>query len=82
MTMNGNTSSPAQVASGVTFKLEARAPMFPHGAACCCAPEKKPPRGGPRLKTDKDLLSRWTGGKVDTGSRVNQGDQLVVRVSV
>ncbi|MFT5776968.1 alpha-2-macroglobulin family protein, partial [Hyphomonas sp.] len=71
--------SEAQAASGVNFKLEGKAPMF-RTVLVTGAPEKAPPAASSKLKTDKTFFT-MTGGKVDL-SRVNQGDQLVVRVSV
>ena len=71
--------SEAQVASGVNFKLEGKAPMF-RTVLVTGAPEKAPPAASSKLRTDKTFFT-MTGGKVDL-SRVNQGDQLVVRVSV
>jgi len=44
------------------------------------APEKAPPAASSKLKTDKTFYT-MSGGRVDL-SRVNQGDQLVVQVSV
>ncbi|KCZ60977.1 alpha-2-macroglobulin family protein [Hyphomonas chukchiensis] len=71
--------SEQQVASGVKFKLEGKAPMF-RTVLVTGAPEKAPPAASSKLKTDKTFYT-MTGGKVDL-SRIQQGDQLVVRVSV
>ncbi|KCZ90663.1 alpha-2-macroglobulin family protein [Hyphomonas johnsonii] len=71
--------SEEQVASGVTFKLEGKAPMF-RTVMVTGAPEKAPPAASSKLKVDKTYFT-MTGGKVDL-SRVNQGDQLVVRLTV
>ena len=71
--------SEEQVASGVEFKLEGKAPMF-RTVLVTGAPEKAPPAASSKLQTDKAFYT-MTGGRVDL-SRVNQGDQLVVRVSV
>jgi hypothetical protein len=71
--------SEEQVASGVEFKLEGKAPMF-RTVLVTGAPEKAPPAASSKLQTDKAFFT-MTGGRVDL-SRVDQGDQMVVRVSV
>ena len=71
--------SEAQAAEGVTFKLEGKAPMF-RTVLVSGAPTSAPPAAASKLKASKTFYT-LTGGRVDL-SRVTQGDQLVVKVTV
>jgi alpha-2-macroglobulin len=69
----------AQATEGVTFKLEGKAPMF-RTVMVSGAPTSAPPAAASKMKVDKAFYT-LTGGRVDL-SRVNQGDQLVVKMTV
>ena len=69
----------AQASEDVTFTLEGKAPMF-RTVLVTGAPESAPPPASSDLRVDKTYYT-LTGGKVNL-SRVQQGDQLVVRMRV
>lgn len=69
----------AQATEGVTFTLEGKAPMF-RTVMVSGAPQGAPPSAASSLRADKTYYT-LTGGRVDL-SRVRQGDQLVVRLTV
>jgi alpha-2-macroglobulin len=69
----------AQATEGVTFKLEGKAPMF-RTVMVSGAPTSAPPAAASKMKVEKAFYT-LTGGRVDL-SRVNQGDQLVVKMTV
>lgn len=71
--------SEAQATGGVTFTLKGNAPMF-RTVMVTGAPERAPPAASNRLRVDKTYYT-LTGGRVDL-SRISQGDQLVVKVTV
>jgi hypothetical protein len=68
-----------QAEDGVTFTLEGKAPMF-RTVLVSGAPETPPSSASSKLGADKTYFT-LTGGRVDL-SRVRQGDQLVVRLTV
>lgn len=73
------TLSEAQVASGVSFKLGGKTPIF-RTVMATGSPKTAPRARNSKLRARKSFYT-LTGGKVDLAS-VQQGDQLVVKLSV
>ena len=71
--------SEAQADEGVTFTLQGKAPMF-RTVLVSGAPVSAPPSATSKMKVSKTFYT-LTGGRVDL-SRVTQGDQLVVKLTV
>ncbi|HBN93945.1 MULTISPECIES: alpha-2-macroglobulin family protein [unclassified Hyphomonas] len=69
----------AQATEGVTFTLEGKAPMF-RTVMVSGSPETAPPAATSKMGVDKTFFT-LTGGRVNL-SRVSQGDQLIVRLTV
>ena len=73
------TVTEVQAEEGVTFTLEGQAPMF-RTVMVSGSPEKAPSAATSKMGVDKAFFT-LTGGRVNL-SRISQGDQLVVRLTV